>query len=224
MRVVYCVTADYLEKIKPSIRSLREHNPKVDITIVTETDTTDIDANVIDIRGQEWFPPGSINYKNPFTYIGLLKVCYQSILPYDKVIHLDADTIVADKLADMWNTDLKDKWFGMVQEYRGHYKISGFSKYYNAGVMILNLKQLRKDGIQDDMVKYLNSTAQPWCEQDAFNFYGMKENKIVDLDVRFNENVMTGFTDSPAIVHYCSIGDWWDNRNMSRWEYLSHYK
>ena len=203
---------------------MRYYNPKANIYVVTETDTVDIEnVKAIDIRNQQWFKPSSINYHNQFTYIGLLKVCYESLLPCDKVIHLDADTIVNDSLKPMWNVDLKDKWYAMAEERNGRYKPFG-SKYYNAGVMVLNLKALRKDKIQDSLVNYLNTVRQPWCEQDAFNKYGIENNKIVELDVRYNENQMTGFTDHPAIVHYCAIGNWWSNRYMSRVEYLDRFR
>lgn len=225
MNIVYCVTENYIEKIKPSIRSVRDHNPKAKIFIVTEADQVDIEnVNVIDIRGQEWFTPNNcVNYGNMFTYIGLLKVCYSKLLPVDKVIHLDADTIVNGSLMPMWKTDLNGKWFALVQEYNGRYKPFG-ARYYNCGVMLLNLKQIRKDGIEEKMIEYLRYVRQPWCEQDAFNKYGLMHDMIVDLDVRYNENVMTGFTENPVIVHYCSIGNWWTNPHMDRVEYLNKYR
>lgn len=224
MNVVYCVTANYIEKIKPSIRSLRHFNPKVKITVVTETDKIDIeDVKVVDISGQKWFTERGVNYHNPYTYIGLLKVCYQSILTEDKVIHLDADTIVCGSLKDMVKIDLRGKWYAMTPEYMGGYKPFG-DLYYNAGVMVINLKQLRKDGVQDQMVEYLNTVRQPWCEQDAFNKFGIEQNKIKVMDVRYNENMMTGKTNDPAIVHYCAIPDWWTNEHMYRREYLEEWK
>lgn len=226
MNAVYCVTADYIDKIKPSIRSLREHNPGVKIYLVTETDTADIpDVEVIDIRNQQYFLPDKcINYNNQFTYIGLLKVCYQTLLPVDKVIHLDADTVITDSLESMWNIDLEGKWYALCSEQKqSFYKPFG-EKYYNAGVMLINLKQLREDGIQDEMVRYLNEVKQPWCEQDAFNKYGIEQNKIIDLDIRFNEAKTVGYTDNPAIVHYCTVGNWWDGKDFYRWEYLEKYK
>ena len=223
MNVVYCVTANYLEMIKPSIKSLRAFN-KPNIYIVTETNEVDIEnVKVINISDQIYFPKNSVNYYNMFTYIGLLKVCYQSLLPCNKVIHLDADTIINDSLKDMWDIDLEGKWYAMCQEYRGRYRPFG-NRYYNAGIMLINLKQLRKDDIQDQMVNYLNTVRQPWCEQDAFNKFGLEQNKIVDMDVRFNENMMTGFTDRPAIIHYCAVRDWWTNRNITRVEYLNRYR
>ena len=224
MNIVYCVTANYIEKIKPSIKSLRYFNPKVKVYLVTEADSCDIeDVEVIDIRQQKWFPQSSMNYHNQFTYIGLLKVCYAELLPCDKVIHLDADTIVNGSLKGFWETDVKGKWFAMAREYRGWYRPFG-DKYYNAGVMLLNLKQMREDNIQQTLVDYLNTVSQPWCEQDAFNKYGIEEDKIVDLDVKWNENVMTGFTDDPKVIHYCSISDWWTNHYMARHEYLDRWR
>ena len=224
MNIVYCVTEDYIDKIKPSVKSLRFFNPKAKVYLVTETDGCDIeDVEVIDIRNQQWFPEDSINYRNQFTYIGLLKAVYGELLPCDKVLHLDADTIVNGPLNALYETDMKGKWFGMVEEKKGNYHPFG-SKYYNAGVLLLNLKQIRKDKIQDRMVEYLNTVWQPWCEQDAFNKYGIENDKIVELETKYNENIMTGFTDDPKVVHYCSIGDWWDNRYMQRAEYLNRWR
>ena len=225
MNVVYCVTYDYLDKIKPSIKSLREHNPDVNIYVVTETPYSGIKGvTTINIRDQKWFMPETcVNYFNMFTYIGLLKVCYPSILDCDKVIHMDADTIITDSLEDMWNIDLTDKWYAMCNEVNGHYRVFG-DKYYNAGVFLLNLEQMRKDNIQDRMVEYLNTVPQPYCEQDAFNKFAIEEDKIVEMDCRFNECDQNGRTDNPAVIHYCGYVDWWNNQDMVRVEYLNRYK
>lgn len=216
MNVVYCATRNYYHKLLPSIRSLREHHPDAVIYVVGEDDDTGIEGVIsINAADQQYFPRSGVNYNNMFTYIALMKTVYQSLLPVDKVIHLDADTIVADSLEPLWKMKLADKWYAMVPEYKGKYKPFG-DKYYNSGVFLANLKQLRKDGIQEKMVEYLNTVKQPWGEQDAFNKYGIEQDKIVDLDIRFNENMMTGQTDNPAVVHYCAIPDWYGKRNMSR--------
>lgn len=225
MNIVYCCTANYIDKIKPSIRSLRKHNPKAKVYLITEADSCDIeDVEVIDIRGQEWFTPQNcVNYYNQFTYVSFMKVLYPTLLPVDKVIHLDGDTIINDSLEPLWKTDLKGKWFGMCQEYRGWYRPFG-DKYYNSGVYVANLKQLRKDKIQNTMVDYLRNVKQPWGEQDALVKYGLEQDKFVDIDIRYNENQFTGFTDNPAIVHYAGISDWWSNPHISRAEYLNRYR
>ena len=227
MNIVYSMTRNVYEWILPSMRSLAEHNPDADVYILAEDDTLPFDlpmpAQIINVSGQEFFKKGSPNYDNMFSYINLLKVVYPQILPLDKVIHLDIDTIVCDSLTGLWDTDLTGKWFGAVQEYKGTFRPFG-EKYYNMGISVINLAQMREDGADRLMQDYLNSGKRKWADQDAWNKFGLQEDKIVPLDIRWNENCMTGYTDSPAIVHYCSYRDWWTKRDMPRVELLDKYK
>ena len=224
MNIVYAFTANYLPKALPSIRSLTVHNPKARIFIVTEVDELKIpyDVEIINISRQKWFPKDGVNYNNMFTYINLLKVVYPSLLPVNKVIHMDCDTIICESLEPLWKTDVKGKWFAACPEYLGQYKPFG-DLYYNMGVALINLQQMRRDGIEEKMVNYLNTVPQPWADQDAWNIYALAEDKAVPFPVRYNENFATGYTDNPAIVHYCGIVDWWDNHEMFRREYLDEY-
>lgn len=224
MNIVYALTANYHHKALPSIKSLKEHNPKAKIHLITDTDDTALPVDrLIDIRNQAWFLPGGVNYHNMFTYINLLKVCYASLLPVNKVIHLDADTIITESLEPLWKTDIKGKWFAACPEYLGTYKPFG-DLYYNMGVALINLQQIRKDGIEPLMVEYLNTVPQPWADQDAWNKYALTFDKAVPFPVRYNENFATGFTDNPAIVHYCGNPGWWDDEYMFRKEYLDKYR
>lgn len=229
MNVVYAMTRNVYEWILPSLRSLAEHHPDARVFILAEDDKLPfelpITATIINVSGQKYFPKSEcVNYTNMFSYINLLKVRYPSILEgVDKVIHLDIDTIICDSLEGMWNTDLSGKWFGAVQEYKGKYRPFG-ERYYNAGVLVINLEQMRSDKAECDMQCYLNTVRQPWADQDAWNKYGLKDNKIVTMDVRWNESQMTGYTDNPAIVHYCGYRDWWTKQDMHRVGYLNKYK
>lgn len=226
MNIVYALTNNYYERLLPSVRSLLEHNKDVRLFIVCEDDEFPMDLPcdvvTINVKDQTTFLPTSVNYRNIFTYINLLKVCYPSLMHINKVIHLDVDTIITDSLEPMWKTDIKGKWFAAVPEERGHYKPFG-DKYYNMGVALINLLQMRKDKIEPVLVEYLNTVSQPWADQDAWNKYGIEQDKIVPLDIRYNENQMTGMTDNPAIVHYCAIYDWYTNHYMERREYLEKY-
>lgn len=227
MNIVYALTRNVYHKIVPSVRSLIEHNPKAKVYIVCEDDKFPVDLPVkpvvINVSDQKYFAPSGPNYSNPYTYINLLKVCYPDLLKkVNKIIHLDIDTIICDSLEPMWKIDLTGKWFAAADEVRGKYHPFG-EHYYNMGVAVINLQQMRKDGIVDTMVNYLNSVRQPWADQDAWNKYGIEQGKVVALDVRYNENCMCGITPEPAIVHYCSIGDWYTNRYMQRHEYLERY-
>jgi lipopolysaccharide biosynthesis glycosyltransferase len=208
------------------MRSLYEHNPKARVFILCEDDRfpreIPFDAEVINVSGQKWFPQDGPNYHNPYSYINLLKVCYPSLLPVNKVIHLDIDTIVCESLEPMWKIDLKGKWFAAAKEDRGSYHPFG-PDYYNMGIAVFNLAQLRKDKAEPMMVEYLNSFRQPWADQDAWNQPAIEQGKAVAMDVRWNENFATGQTDSPGIVHYCGIKDWYSNHFIPRRKYLDQY-
>ena len=225
MNVVYCLTSDFVEKAKPSMRSLLKHNPDARIYLLTDKEIEpDIPMTVIDVSGQTYFGKDCVNLPNNFGgYINLLKVCYPDLLPrLQKVIHLDADTIVCDSLEPMWKTDLNGKWVAACLERWGNYRPFG-GDYWNMGVALINLKQLRKDNAVPLMVEYLNTVRQPFADQDAWIKYGTEQNKIVTIDGRFNESMITGKSDSPAIVHYCGVSNWWGNRYMDRHEYLDEY-
>lgn len=225
MNIVYALTHNYYKKILPSIKSLVHYHPDAKIFILAEDDEVPklpVPCTVINVKEQKYFDHNDVNYDNMFTYINLLKVCYPSILPVEKVLHLDVDTIICDILEPLWNIDLTDKWFAACPEYHGVYRPFGFP-YYNAGVILLNLEQMRKDNIEPQLVKYLKSTPQPWADQDAWNWAIIGNDKAVSFDVRYNENQMTGTTNQPAIVHYCAIPNWYENLHMPRREFLDEY-
>ena len=227
MNIVYAMTHHVYRWILPSIRSLKDTNPDARVFVLAENDELPfelpIDATVINVADQTYFPRSGVNYNNDFKYINLLKVRYPSILPVDKVIHLDIDTIICDSLQGLWETDLTGKWFGACPEYRAHYRPFG-KDYYNMGVAVINLKQMKTDGIEADMERYLNTVKQPFADQDAWNKYGLEQDKIVPIDIRWNEAIATGETNHPAIVHYCGIKDWFTRFDMPRVNYLNTYR
>lgn len=227
MNIVYAVTRNVYHTILPSIKSLAAIHPDARVFVLAEDDnlpfTLPMPVEVINVSGQEYFPNDSVNYNNRFKYINLLKVRYPSILKVRKIIHLDTDTIVCDSLEPLWSADVDGKWFAACQEVAGTYKPFG-PDYYNMGVALINLQQMRKDHIEEAMEWYLREVKQPWADQDAWNLFGMAFDKIAELPVRFNESIMTGMTDNPAIVHYCSITNWWDNKKMYRREYMEKWR
>lgn len=226
MNIVYAITRNVYEWAVPSIRSLAEHNPKARVFILAEDDELPIDlpidVEVINVSEQPYFPDIGSHREEAFGgYINHLKLWYSKLLPVNKVIHLDIDTIVCDKLDGFWKTDVSGKWFAAVPESQTWYRPFG-DKYYNMGVALFNLAQLRKDKPQQAMTDFLMNTGQPFADQNAWNKYA--QDKASLLDLRYNESRVTGRTDNPAIVHYCSIPDWWTNQTMERREYLEAYR
>lgn len=227
MNIVYALTRNVYDWILPSLRSLAETNPKARVFVLAEDDELPFDlpmsVEVVNVSGQKFFPDIATHRTEDFGgYINHLKVCYSSILPVNKVIHLDIDTIICDSLEGLWKTDISGKWFAAVPEKQTWYKPFG-DRYFNMGVALFNLAQLRKDKVQDEMIEYLMTTNQPYADQNAWNKFGTEQGKAEVLDQRYNESRVTGMTENPAIVHFCSYPDWWTNKRIPRREYLERY-
>ena len=226
MNVVYAVTENFQDKILPSVRSLADNNEDVDLYIVTETDTVPglpCEATVINVKDQTTFPESGVNYHCKFTYINLVKACYPDLLDCDKVLHLDADTIVAGNISAFYNINLTGQWIAACPETQ-HYRRPFGDMYYNMGVALLNLEQLRKDNIVPDLITYMNEVWGPWADQDAWNYYGIEQNKMIPVSNRYNSCFSCDISTDPLIIHYCAIDDWWTNRRMAQYQYLDKYR
>lgn len=178
--------------------------------------------NVSDMM-ERVFPDGSPNAKTHFTKMALIRVCYCELFPdIDRVLQLDPDTLVMDNIDELWSVDLEGKWFAACSEPLSGYNPYHTEKYYNVGVCMFNLAQMREDNAQAQLVTRINRHVMNCVEQDALNKY--VGNRAVELDTRFNENRACGYTDDPAIVHYLGYMDWQTNPNLPRREYLKLYK
>lgn len=158
------------------------------------------------------FPENGPNRNTPFTIMGLARACYCSLFPdEDLILQLDVDTVCVDNVDGIWDTDLTGMWAAMVQESQTWYRPYGGDRdpehrYWNAGVALKNLKQMREEDAERKIVDALNTEPLRYVEQDALNWIG--HFRITDLPLRYNESVVTGFTDDPAIIHYAGFNDW----------------
>lgn len=162
-----------------------------------------------------------------FTYCRLL---IPELLPHiDRCLYLDTDIIVLDDLSEIYSTNIENAYIAGVKDYAIQnllkkkvwditpLEIDDESQYVNAGVLLLNLKKIREDKI--DQLLLIN-VGKKWRleDQDILNkcCYG----KICFLELRYNifyrfyKNVTyfeQGFYSKrelqeaekyPAIIHY----------------------
>ena len=227
MRFAYFLSRNIYRYLLPSIMSLLDHNKNVKaIYIFCEDDEfpyqlPDV-CKVINITDQQWIRHDSPNWTNMFTWVGLVRPCLPKLLPrVNKIIQLDVDTIICDDLSEIWNADMTGKYMLACDEKLGQYKIAGHEKYYNIGVAVLNLKQIRQDKFDDVLINALNTRYFQYIGQDAWNI--LAYNRILEMPTRYNECFATGSSDDPAIVHYASVGQWW-LPGVPRQEYYDKYR
>lgn len=228
MELAYITDHHLYPYLLPSIMSFLDHNEIEKIYILAEDEklpyTLPEQCEVIKIYPLDYFRKDGPNYDNRWTPYCLCKVALSRILPIDKVLYVDVDTICTDNLDELWNTELRrvslldgneqDLYVAAVKE---THKID----YFNAGVMLLNLKAIREDRADQWMINYINSRKLPCPDQDAYNDVARMRKTM--LPVRYNETDFTGETQEPAIVHYAAYSTWW-KKYTPRFGYYEKYK
>ena len=224
MNVGYCFTRNLYDKVLPSIRSLLAHNKVKMLYIMCEDDELPFDIpcphKIINVAGQTIF--NDVNRNSRFTYMAMMRITFAHYIKADRIIYLDVDTIVCDSLKPIWEIDMTGKWWAAVQEYKGSYKPYG-DTYYNSGVGVYNLKQIREDGIMWKWVNELNTREYRYTEQCVLNKFCVPD-KVVSLPVRFNNSFCCGYTPDPAIVHFAGHANWWNRTNYPQSDYLQRWK
>lgn len=227
MRVLYSLTRDYYRHLHWSLDSLLKHNEVEKVYIFAQDAEIPVDIpcshQVFNLSQQTFIPHGSPNWNTPYTPMSLMRVLAPELCFTKKVLYLDVDTIICDDLTPLWETDIDGKWFGWVREARGHYRPYG-RDYFNAGVVLMNLSQMRRDDAVRQMLFLLNTQKFKYGEQDVMNMLA-DPTKYVEVDRRWNESFCTDFSKNPSIVHYAGSRDWYENKtDLFRWEYREESK
>lgn len=195
-------------------------------------------------------------YKEKFKHIFLrghfkletyFRLLMQDILPsYHKILYLDSDMVVVDDLAELYDTDVTGYLLAACHDadtaglYNGYepqkkqymdnvLKIKHPYEYFQAGVILFNLDEFRKQYTVDDMLKFATSYKWELLDQDVLNFLAQEHYKAVDM----SWNVMTDWRgirksdiisrapkylsdeyaaahNSPKIIHYAGPDKPWE--------------
>lgn len=107
-----------------------------------------------------------------------------------KILYIDSDVLILDDLYELYHTDLENNYIAAIDDINitnshMHYKQEGLKRYFNSGVMLLNLKEMRQDNCTAKFVEYKkNEKFHYFMDQDCFNFC-LRE-KVKYLSVKYN--------------------------------------
>lgn len=129
----------------------------------------------------------------------------------DRVLYLDCDIMARSSLAKLWNTGLEDNYIAGTLDYHvmKNGKLDGLfggeldlSEYVNSGVLLINCKKWREDGISAKMMDLTikNGSMLKFPDQDIINFVCQGKKKIIS----HSWNVM-GFLYKPDL--FCERPD-----------------
>lgn len=89
---------------------------------------------------------------------------------YDKVLYLDSDIVIREDVANLYNIDLgnnlvagaPDEAVNAIKEFREYVEkvvgVASYNNYFNAGVLLMNLKELREFKFKEKFLYSLSKT------------------------------------------------------------------
>jgi lipopolysaccharide biosynthesis glycosyltransferase len=162
---------------------------------------------------------GPINGRSKEAYYRLL---IPTVLPkiVDRCLYLDGDTIVQNSLEDFYNTSFDDKAF-VVNEDMGEIlfyhkerhpilNIPPQYKYFNSGVLLINLDYFRKNFDVKTIFDYIKNSSDKlkFLDQDVLNALFYDKVKFVDsfmydyLEILVSHLLVNDNMEKAVIVHF----------------------
>ena len=149
---------------------------------------------------------------------------------YSKVLSLDGDIIIKKDISELYNTNIDGYYFAAVPdpglsllykyyEYESEYLesigITEKDKYFNAGVLLFNIEEFKKNYSVQKMVQMITREKYHYDEQDAFNCFAKGHVKFMHFkwnllyrEISDHQKIFMSFAEyneafyNPNIIHY----------------------
>lgn len=182
--VAYVCDKYYLPYLQKSIESIKRYNKNVDIVVLTG----DKDLEVPGAKTFYYEMDSSLFKFKPNDRMknGVYHKLFLPLLPYDKILYIDCDIICQRPLNELWNIDCpficatESYKIGKVQA-----KELKLPNYYLTGMMLMNLKELRKQNFTERCLERLKNTKDV-TQHDETIINLEFNNQIKNIDVKYN--------------------------------------
>jgi lipopolysaccharide biosynthesis glycosyltransferase len=110
-----------------------------------------------------------------------------------RALYLDSDVVIRTCIKELYDTDLIDCYAAVVEDpfividgLKEQLDIEAGGRYFNSGVMLLNLKKIRDDNVFARMAEVVDryGASLPYCDQDILNI--LFKDRVVYVDPSWN--------------------------------------
>lgn len=171
-----------------------------------------------------------------FSIVTYYRLFIASLFPqYDKVIYLDCDLVVLGDISELYHTELGDNILGAApeqfvqntQEFRSYAEQAlgvDPDRYVNAGVLLMNLAQFRKNKIEEKFVALITEHDFDLLDPDQAYLNYLCFGKIYVLPNGWNKEPMPLVCEGEKnIVHYALYKKPWQYDDVMDGEHFWHY-
>lgn len=249
--IFFACNDDYVPYLDVAITSLQAHaNKSTDYSItVLKTDITEenqkklkthesdnLKISFFDV--QDILKPIEKTLPDMFYYTlaAYYRLFIEKAFPqYDKAIYLDCDVILLTDIAELYNTDIGDNLIGAVYEQNTDRDIRftnyvediigiPHNTYFNSGVMVMNLKEFRRFGVQDKFLNMLTTYNFDCLAPDQEYINVICHGRVKYLPTGWNKH---SFPEPPEgklnLCHYALSLKPWHYENVINGEYFWEY-
>lgn len=171
-----------------------------------------------------------------FSIVTYYRLFIASLFPqYEKVIYLDCDLVVLGDISELYHTELGDNILGAcpeqfvqnTKEFRAYAaEALGVDPdgYVNAGVLLMNLAEFRKNRIEEKFVRLITEHDFDLLDPDQAYLNYLCFDKIQILSNGWNKEPMPLACEGKKnIVHYALYKKPWQYDDVMDGEYFWHY-
>lgn len=217
--VVYSGTRNVYDDIVPALKSLLKNSQVDRVFILIEDDKfpqrLPEECEVINVSKYAERFKDSPNFNNFWSWMVLVRLVYTEVFAdLDQILSLDNDTIVNRDISELWDIDMTGYYFAGCREMQKTRELGYL--YVNAGVLMYNLAELRRDGMSEKFVKDVHENTYVTVEQDVMN--KLSYGKILELDPTYNRAIgVTLPSQDPKVFHFAGFNDWRDFHEIKRY-------
>jgi lipopolysaccharide biosynthesis glycosyltransferase len=208
VNIVYSSDENYVQHMGVSIFSLLEHNrdeSEIDVYILANEISQSSERKLREmIQGQFGrklemidFAPFreklSLNMEWPISFSAYARLFLPEMLPTscERVLYLDCDTVICGPLSNLWNINLNGCSAGgvldtVLPQFKCTVGLKENEGYINSGVLLIDLKDWRENGIQKQFTAFIASHNGQVSHHDQGTINGVLHGKIAFLPPKFN--------------------------------------
>lgn len=176
MIIVYVADKNYAEYVKISAESVKRFNPEARIILVSPEPVEGFENVVIPLTRE--FRHNVDDRITSATYLKL----YLTELPFDKIIYMDGDTICQGSLEELWN--MNPEYLAACETFSEKHKKDLGCNYALSGVMVMNLKNLRKIKFTEACLS-INPHVKHWQHEETLINVVLRD-KIDFIPIKWN--------------------------------------
>lgn len=246
MNILVTLNANYLNVLVVMLKSLAVSNlhRRFDVYVMNDKLTNENieflkkntlkNINIIDLKVSDKTldkAPITKRYPKEMYY----RILASQYLPkkVERILYLDPDLVVINKIDKLYNMKLDNYYFaaashiwGILQTFnRMRLRMRNNDLYINSGVMLMNIKLLRKEQDTNDVYDFISKNKNKLMLPDQDVISGLYANKILPLDpyvYNMTEKLLNQayflphvnerwIKDNSVIIHYCGRNKPWKN-------------